>query len=154
MRSTLKLTAESMLGKVTRYASKAPAGLEAISSASLIKLLREKLFMTQAQLAKRAGVPQSHIAKIEKGMLKPRLDTLQKIIKALYCDLLIVPKPRRDLDRLILEKIHHTAKKKVESVKGTMQLENQLPSSKIAAAMVKNEELKLRLNPSAKIWEE
>ncbi len=154
MKTPLKLTAESTLKKVTDYAVKAPKGLETLPSSSLIRLIREKLFMTQAQLAKRAGIPQSHIAKIEIGKTNPRLDTLQKIVKALYCDLLIVPKPVQDLNVLVRERIHQTAKKKVEHVKGTMRLENQLPSNKIVTAMIKNEELKLRVHTTSVIWEE
>lgn len=44
-----------------------------------IKRLRMKAGLTQKELAKRAGVSQSLIARIEKGDINPRLSTLKKI---------------------------------------------------------------------------
>ena len=39
--------------------------------------------LSQAELAKRAGVPQSAISEIETGKRKPRIDTIQKLAMAL-----------------------------------------------------------------------
>ncbi len=150
----LRLTTEITLKRITRYAGKAPEGLENLSHSGLIHMVREKLFMSQAQLARRAGVSQSHIAKIEKGKMHPRLDTLQKILAALHCNLLLVPKPVQDLDAIIHERISQIAKKKVDSVAGTMRLEDQLPQSELLEDMRHEEESKLLRNPTSKIWED
>ncbi len=48
-----------------------------------IKLLRKRLGLTQAELAKHAGVSQSLIAKIEAGSLDPTYTNAQKIFIAL-----------------------------------------------------------------------
>ncbi len=48
-----------------------------------IKSLRRLRKMTQAELAKKTGLTQQHIAKIEKGITSPRLATLKKIENAL-----------------------------------------------------------------------
>ena len=152
-KNALPITAEATLKRITKYAANAPEGLESLTCSTLVRMVRDKLFMTQAQLARRTGLPQSHIAKIEKGKMKPRLDTLEKILKALHCNLLLVPKPVQDLDALIHERIGQTAKKKVESVAGTMRLEDQLPSQNILTKMVNQERLKLTRSPSSKIWE-
>ena len=48
-----------------------------------IKFLRKKAGLTQKELARRAGVSQSLIARIEKGSVDPRLSTLRKIMKVL-----------------------------------------------------------------------
>lgn len=51
-----------------------------------LKKRRIKLGLTQSELAKRAGVSQALIARIESGNVDPRLSTLQKIVDALDKD--------------------------------------------------------------------
>ena len=48
-----------------------------------LRALRRRAGLTQAELAKRAGVSQSLIARIEAGTVNPRLSTLVKIYSAL-----------------------------------------------------------------------
>jgi len=48
-----------------------------------LKALREKKGITQSELARRAGVTQAHIAKIEAGKVDPRYSTFTKIISEL-----------------------------------------------------------------------
>jgi DNA-binding XRE family transcriptional regulator len=48
-----------------------------------IKGLRRSRKMTQAELAREAGLTQQHIAKIEKGLTRPRPKTLKKIERTL-----------------------------------------------------------------------
>ena len=48
-----------------------------------IRRLRLKAGLTQKELAERAGVSQSLIARIESGTVDPRLSTLKKILRAL-----------------------------------------------------------------------
>ncbi len=48
-----------------------------------IKALRKKAKLTQQELAEKAGVSQSLIARIESGTVNPRLSTLIRIMKAL-----------------------------------------------------------------------
>ena len=51
---------------------------------SSIREMRRKLGWTQKELAKRSGVSQSTIAKIEKGKLTPSYEVAVKIFRALY----------------------------------------------------------------------
>jgi transcriptional regulator with XRE-family HTH domain len=51
--------------------------------------------MSQAQLALRCGMARSHIAAIESGRRDCQLGTLRRIFDALFCDLLVIPKPRQ-----------------------------------------------------------
>lgn len=60
--------------------------------------------MTQRQLAARAGVSQGNLALIEKGRFEPQLSTLRKLFDALYCDLTILPIPRKKVAAVIEEK--------------------------------------------------
>lgn len=48
-----------------------------------LKSLRKKAKLTQKELARRAGISQSLVARIEAGTVDPRLSTLRKIIKVL-----------------------------------------------------------------------
>ncbi len=48
-----------------------------------IKRLRQKVGLSQTALAKRAGVSQAHIAKIESGKVDPRFSTVEKILQCL-----------------------------------------------------------------------
>ena len=69
-----------------------------------LRALRGKLRMSQAQLSRRAGVDQSHIARIELGKVEADLSTLRRLFEALFCDLLIVPKPRLELGDALAER--------------------------------------------------
>ncbi len=54
-----------------------------IISGRYIKELREKLGISQTELAERAGVTQAHIAKIESEKVDARLSTINKILMVL-----------------------------------------------------------------------
>jgi len=54
-----------------------------ISAMATLKELREQLFMSQEDLAKRANVTVSTINRLENGRQKPRFVTIRKIAKAL-----------------------------------------------------------------------
>lgn len=49
-----------------------------------LRRLRLKAGLTQKELARRAGVSQSLIARIERGDINPRLSTLRRIMEVLY----------------------------------------------------------------------
>ena len=56
---------------------------------SELMLIRLEQGLTQAQLARRAGVQQSAIARIENGSISPTLDTVIKLARALNRDLVL-----------------------------------------------------------------
>ncbi|MBI5209585.1 MAG: helix-turn-helix transcriptional regulator [Elusimicrobia bacterium] len=60
--------------------------------------------MTQRQLAGRAGVSQGNLASMEKGHFEPQLATLRKLFDALYCDLVVLPIPRKRISAVIAER--------------------------------------------------
>src|SRR6266481_8417641 len=47
---------------------------------------------SQAELGRRAGLPQMHISGIESGKIVPRYDTLLDLVRVLDRDLLLVPR--------------------------------------------------------------
>ncbi len=48
-----------------------------------LKQVRHQKNLTQLQLAEKAGINSNYYSKIERGELKPSVETLEKIIKAL-----------------------------------------------------------------------
>lgn len=48
-----------------------------------LREVRERLFVTQAELANRSGVAESNISRIESGIQFPRISTVRKLALAL-----------------------------------------------------------------------
>jgi transcriptional regulator with XRE-family HTH domain len=76
------------------YASHVPAQVIA-NPAVFVRALRSALHMTQAQLARRSGVTQAHIAQLETGAIDLRIDTVRRLFDAMFCDLMILPRARK-----------------------------------------------------------
>lgn len=70
-----------------------------------LRAMRSALRMSQAQLARRAGIPQAHIARLEAGRFDPRLSTLKRLFDVLFCDLLVLPRPRKRPGDVLAERI-------------------------------------------------
>ncbi|MGH8545706.1 MAG: helix-turn-helix domain-containing protein, partial [Gammaproteobacteria bacterium] len=94
------------------------------------------LQMTQVDLARRAGVNKANLVDIEKGKTDPRLSTLRKIFNALYCDVLVEPRPRQPLNEILREKARSVAIKRLKQSMGTMALENQAPDAEVFRALL------------------
>ena len=62
-----------------------------------IRILRNRLRMTQTELAKRAHITQPNLAAIESGKVDPQVGTLRRIYKGLWCDLNIEPRLQKPL---------------------------------------------------------
>jgi len=119
----------------------------------LVRALRKRLRMNQRQLAKRVGVPQSYIAKIESGAKKPTLETMEKVLRGLYCSYAIILIPEVDLDDVIQKRAHLTAQKRVKHIAGTMALEEQLPKENALKEMIEEETARLLDSHTTKIWD-
>ncbi|MDV3104367.1 CBS domain-containing protein [Thermococcus waiotapuensis] len=61
---------------------------------TLIKKIRKELGITQEELAKKSGVTQAYIAKLESGKVDPRLSTFNRILQALLECKKALPKAR------------------------------------------------------------
>jgi transcriptional regulator with XRE-family HTH domain len=53
---------------------------------------RHKRGWSQAELGRRAGLPQMHVSSIETGKIAPRFDTLLDLVRVLDRDLVMVPR--------------------------------------------------------------
>ncbi len=92
-----------------------------------IRTLRNRLRMTQAELAKRAHITQPNLAAIESGKVDPLLSTLRRIYKGLWCDLNIEPQLQKPLEETVRDRARAVALKRLKHTMGTMALENQAP---------------------------
>ena len=87
------------------YGRRAPR--RSLSAGQLVRAIRAKLQMSQRQLARRTGVPQAHIARLERGRCDMTISTLGRLLDALACDLILVPRPRRHLGDLRYEQAEY-----------------------------------------------
>lgn len=55
--------------------------------------------LSQRELARRAGVPQSTVARIETDAMVPRVDTLQRLLRECGVELQLRPRPGAGVDR-------------------------------------------------------
>jgi transcriptional regulator with XRE-family HTH domain len=70
-----------------------------MDAARVLRQARRRAGLTQRELAGKAGVPQSQVAKIESGAVIPRVDTLDRLLEAAGEGLESVPRPGIGLDR-------------------------------------------------------
>lgn len=75
-----------------------------MNASVLLKTYRRIAGMTQRDVARRAGVPQSTVARIETGRLSPRLETFERLLRACRYSLSIVPSGS-GLDRTLIREM-------------------------------------------------
>lgn len=80
---------------------------------------RRVLHLTQQEVARAAGISQSHLARIEQGM-DCQWATLRRIFSAMECDLMLLPKARTPFSKLqernygrFLEKLRLKARRRL-----------------------------------------
>jgi transcriptional regulator with XRE-family HTH domain len=80
------------------------------SAASLIRKARSDAAMTQVQLAARAGLTQSAVARLERGGSNPTIATLANVLAATGQRLIIAAEPARASfdERQLLERLAMT----------------------------------------------
>ena len=65
--------------------------------------------LSQRELARRSGVPQAAISRIERGLVSPRTETLDRLLRACGRDVGLIVRPGTGLDRsLIRERLRIT----------------------------------------------
>lgn len=139
--------AQFLAERLVSYGKRVPEAAGEIAPHVVIRTIRNSLHMTQAQLARRAGMPQSHLAKIETGKVDLQLGTLRRILRALNCETLVLPKFHKSPQEALQERIKEVARHRVARAAGAMGL-GRLRS------LIRSEEERLRARPTSKIWEE
>ncbi|MFI5361160.1 MAG: helix-turn-helix domain-containing protein [Elusimicrobiota bacterium] len=85
------------------YTKNAPAAA-ALPPHAYVRAVRTALRMTQEQLARRAGTTNSTVALVETGEANVGVETLRKLLDAMFCDLLVVPKARKKPTQALAER--------------------------------------------------
>jgi transcriptional regulator with XRE-family HTH domain len=74
-----------------------------VTAARILNMARRRAGLTQRELAKRSGVPQPSISKIERGVISPTVDTLERLLRACSMELEPVRVPAEDdVDRTLI----------------------------------------------------
>jgi transcriptional regulator with XRE-family HTH domain len=141
-----------LIEDIAQIALKAKVALKGLSIGELIRLIRTQLGMSQKILAKRAKVPQSTISRTELGKFEITFSTMEKILNALFCDLIVVPVLRESIDSIRKKQARKKAEERVRYLKGTMSLEDQTPDARFLENLIHREENKIL--HEAKLWEE
>lgn len=149
-----KNSAEKLfLEEVTHAGKNARVATRSLQIGKLIHLIRKQLGMSQAILAKRAGVPQSTISRVENGNSIPNVVTLNKILNELKCDLVLIPVLRDSIENIRQKQARVMAERQVKYLKGTMNLENQEPDNSFTNELIKKQEKEL-LEKGSQLWVE
>lgn len=143
-----------LIEEIMQAAQKTRVAVRGLTIGALIKSIRIQLGMSQKALAKRAGVPQSTISRIEQEERDANLSTLNKILGAISCDLVIVPLLQDSIEAIRRKQAKKMAESQVRYLKGTMNLEDQQPDSRFIAELIKQEEERLLQGPNSKLWDE
>lgn len=117
-----------------------------------IRLLRRYFRMTQAELAERAKIPQSHIVKIEGGKTDVQISTLEKIFKAISCELVIQPKPYKPINEILRGRARAVALNRLKQVMGTMALEGQATDADTFKDLLEKKTDEILSDPREKLW--
>lgn len=117
-----------------------------------IRLLRKYFRMTQSELAERAKMPQSHIVKIEAGKVGVQISTLEKILKAVSCELIIRPKPQKPIDEILRGRARAIALKRLKQSMGTMALEGQAAEADTFRELLEKKTDEILSDSREKLW--
>jgi predicted DNA-binding mobile mystery protein A len=92
-----------------------------------VRAIREALGMTTEQVARRAGLSQSRVPRIEQGEVNNTitLKTLRAIAEAMNCTLVYALVPNRPLDEMLRHRAREVANRQLARTHHTMKLENQ-----------------------------
>ena len=122
------------------------------SPADWIRILRETLRMTQAELAGRAKITQPHLAGIESGKTDPQISTLKRIFDAMSCDLVLEPRPRKPIKEVLRGRARSVALKRLKQSMGTMALEHQAPEAEVFKQLLEKHTDEILTDRREKLW--
>src|SRR3989338_546522 len=120
-----------------------------------VRQLREMLGMTQAQLARRAGMSQSAIAEIEAGKRYDlRLSTIQRLSDGLNGRLFIGLLPESNIQALLDQRSGEIARNIVLATAGSAAIELQLPDQAFVAAQIEKTQKEILKKHRSWLWEQ
>jgi len=76
-----------------------------MEAARLLREARHDAGISQRELAEHAGIPQPAVARIESGRVRPRVDTLDRLLEACDRGLALVVRPGAGIDRSAMREL-------------------------------------------------
>lgn len=76
-----------------------------MTASGLLRRARRKAGLNQRVLAERTGISQPTIARIESGIVSPRLETLTRLLEACGYELEVMPRAGADIDRTAMREL-------------------------------------------------
>lgn len=149
MRQRLNIVDEMALSRLTPVEDR-PIGEP--SYADWIRILRNSLRMTQAELAHRARISQPHLAGIEGGKIDPQISTLKRLYEALSCKLSVEPRPNKPIKELLRGRARSVALQRLKRSMGTMALEGQAPEADVFRAVLEKRTDEILNDQREKLW--
>lgn len=121
-----------------------------------IKLLREALGMSTTQLAKRVGIDQSRISRLENAEIDGdlKLSSLKKIAEGLNMRFVYGFIPQSSLEDLVKEQAQKIAQKRMERVNHTIRLKDQELTMQEKAKAFDDLVLKILVEDSKDFWDQ
>ena len=126
----------------------AAKGTEDLAPHVVIRTIRKALRMTQTQLARRAGMPQSHLAKTRDRQGGYQLSTLNKLLRAMFCEPMVLPRFQKTPQAALTERIKEVARLRVARAASSTSEDKNL------RGLIRSEEERLMREPSSEIWDE
>jgi DNA-binding XRE family transcriptional regulator len=93
-RTLVSLVRRQALNQALLAAGRVPVRA-VLEPAECVRALRSALKMSQAQLSRRSGIAQPHIVLVESGKVGLQVETMRRLLDAMFCDLLILPRARK-----------------------------------------------------------
>lgn len=117
-----------------------------------IRAIREALGMTAEQLAKRVGVKQPTLHRLEQSEVKGSIElaTLRRVAAALDCTLVYALVPKQSLEEAVRARARSFTRRRLAPVEHSMLLEDQKVEGKAEEERV--DEVLRETRPS-KLWE-
>lgn len=121
-----------------------------------IKVIREALGMTASQLARRVGIDQSRISRIENNEMSGdvKLSSMQKIADGLGMKFVYAFIPHQTLEEMVREQATKMAKRQIALVNKTMRLEDQELSLDEKAKAFDDLVQKILIDDPKGLWDE
>ncbi|MDD5656872.1 MAG: helix-turn-helix domain-containing protein [Elusimicrobia bacterium] len=151
--SRVSRSSRATVASLTSFGRRLPAA-EELEPSTVIRSIRNALLMSQAQLAKRAGMPQSHLAKIETGKVDLQLGTLRRIFRAMSCEAVVLPRFLKPIRIVLEERIKAVARRNVARATGVSSGAGPGLEDNTLRDLVRSEEKRLARSRSSAIWDE
>lgn len=137
---------------LSRLQVEASPGASDRSAGDWIRILRNYLRMTQAELAKRANITQANLGAIESGRVDPQLSTLRRIYQGLSCNLSVEPRPQKPLGEVLRGRARAIALRRLKHTMGTMALEDQAPDKETFRQLLEKRTDEILSDRRERLW--